>query len=134
MLVAAEDTPWKQEVITELSAKLGAEYYISADNLAVLSEVSVEEWDVVIVLSTIYAFGLQSDTAAFVKRAMLKERIILLVSSSISDLPDYGVDAVSAASTGNVSEDARSLTPKRQPHDVAEELAGLIRSKTGEAG
>jgi hypothetical protein len=130
VLVAAEDTSWKRDVIAELSGRLGTEYCLSVDNLAALEYVAVSEWDVVVILTTIYAFGLQSDTAAFLERAELKDRIVLLVTSSISDLKEYGVDAVSAASTGNVAEDARSLTPKREPADVAAELADLVRAKT----
>ena len=127
LFVATEDTTWKHDVVDHLAEDLGDQYCLSVQNLAALGTASVGQWDAVVVLTTIYAFGLQSDTAGFLERAEQKERIVLLVTSSISDLKEYGVDAVSAASTGNVGEDARSLTPRRQPDDVAAELARLVR-------
>jgi hypothetical protein len=132
VFVATEDTPWKHDVVAALSAALGRDYCVSVENLAALGTVSVSEWDAVVVLSTIYAFGLQSDTAAFlerVERGGQGDRVTMLVTSSISDLPDYGVDAISAASTGNVEEGARSLTPWRAPDEAARGLARLVRRK-----
>jgi hypothetical protein len=127
--IAAEDTPWKQEVISQLAQELGSEYSMKVENLRFLSEVQTEEWDIVLIFSTFYAFGLQSDTESFMNELDEKENTILVVTSAISDLGDYGVSAVTAASIGNTKEDAKSLTPKREPTDVAAEIAQLIKDK-----
>ena len=116
--VATEDTPWKQDVVTLLSIEL--------------NEIEIDDWDLVIVLSTFYAFGLQSDTAVFLDAVEEKDKVILLVTSAISDLEDYGVDAVTAASVGNTREDAKSLTSKKEPSEIAHHLAEMVFAKTEE--
>ena len=130
--VATEDTPWKQDVVARLSDELGHAYRLTVDNLRSLGDVRVAEWDAVVVLSTYYAFGLQSDTAAFLKRVQQKEKVILVATSSITDLKDYGVDAVSAASEGETKETARALTPARPADEVAREIAPLVRARAEE--
>ena len=127
--VATEDTPWKQEVISMVAIELGSSYSLQVENLRFLEEIQTGEWDAVLVISTFYAFGLQSDTEAFLSELQEKENIILLVTSAISDLGDYGVSAVTAASIGKTKEDARSLTPKREPEGVAAEIAQIIKDK-----
>ena len=126
VFVATEDTPWKHEVIALLSAELGSDCRLHVDNLRTLHDLDAGEWDVVVVLSTYYAFGLQADTAEFLDRLGQSDRVILLVTSSITDLGDFGVDAVSAASTGSVGEDARALTPWKDPAVAAAELAQYV--------
>jgi hypothetical protein len=84
----------------------------------------------ILVLSTFYAFGLQSDTEAFLSELLEKDKTILVVTSAISDLDDYGIDSITAASIGNTKEDAKSLTPKREPSAVSAEILQLIKNKT----
>ena len=130
--VATEDTPWKQDVVTLLSIELGEDYSLTVENLQMLNEIEIDDWDLVIVLSTFYAFGLQSDTAVFLDAVEEKDKVILLVTSAISDLEDYGVDAVTAASVGNTREDAKSLTSKKEPSEIAHHLAEMVFAKTEE--
>ena len=130
--VATEDTPWKQEVVTQLSVELGRDYSLTVENLQTLNQIRIDDWDVVIILSTFYAFGLQSDTAVFMEALEQRDRVILVVTSAISDLEDSGVDSVTAASVGNTKEDAESLTPKKEPGEIALQLAQSVFSKTEE--
>ena len=55
-----------------------------------------------------------------------------MVTSAISDLEDSGVDSVTAASVGNTKEDAKSLTPKKEPGEIALQLAQFVFAKTEE--
>ncbi|MBU8913474.1 MAG: hypothetical protein KOO61_05575 [Spirochaetales bacterium] len=130
--VATEDTPWKQEIVTLLSIELGKDYGLTVENLQTLNQIEIDDWDLVIVLSTFYAFGLQSDTAVFLDALEDKDKVILLVTSAISDLEDYGVDAVTAASVGNTREDAKSLTSRKEPSEIAHQLAKLVFARTEE--
>ncbi len=130
--VATEDTPWKQEVVSQLSIELGEDYSLTVENLQTLNQIEIDDWDLVIVLSTFYAFGLQSDTASFLEALEEKEKVILMVTSAISDLEDYGVDSVTAASVGNTREDAQSLTSKKEPSEIALQLAQFVIAKSME--
>jgi len=128
--IATEDTPWKQEVVSQLALDLGPDYNLKIENLSSLNDIQTGEWDVILVLSTFYAFGLQSDTEAFLSELLEKDKTILVVTSAISDLSDYGIDSITAASIGNTKEDAKSLTPKREPSAVSDEILLLIKNKT----
>ena len=128
--IAAEDTPWKQEVVSQLALQLGPDYSLTIENLSSLSNLKTGDWDVILVLSTFYAFGLQSDTEAFLSKVQEKEKTILVVTSAINDLGDYGIDSITAASVGNTKRDAFLLTPKREPAEVSVEILQLIRDKT----
>ena len=128
--IATEDTPWKQEVVSQLALELGPDYNLKIENLSSLNDIQTGEWDVILVLSTFYAFGLQSDTEAFLGELLEKDKTILVVTSAISDLSDYGIDSITAASVGNTKEDAKSLTPKREPSAVSNEILQLIKNKT----
>ena len=130
--VATEDTPWKQEVVAHLSVELGAEYSLTVENLHTLNQIEMDDWDIVIVLSTFYAFGLQSDTAVFLEVLDQTSKVILMVTSAISDLEDYGVDSVTAASVGNTRETAKSLTARGEPSQIALQIAQLVFARTEE--
>ena len=128
--IATEDTPWKQEVVSQLALQLGPDYSLTIENLSSQSNLKTSEWDVILILSTFYAFGLQSDTEAFLSGLQEKKKTILVVTSAINDLGDYGIDSITAASVGNTKKDAFLLTPKREPAEVSVEILQLIRDKT----
>ena len=128
--IATEDTPWKQEVVSQLAIQLGPDYRLTIENLRSLSTLQTGDWDVILILSTFYAFGLQSDADAFLSSLQEKEKTILVVTTAISDTGDYGVDSITAASVGLTKEDAPLLTPKREPSAISDKILQLIREKT----
>jgi flagellar biosynthesis regulator FlaF len=82
ILVAATETEFKNQLISELKNNLDStEYYLHFTGLENLQKTNTGEYDKIIIISTCLSWGLEHVVQEFLDQAREKEKIILISTS-----------------------------------------------------
>lgn len=99
VLIATESTPYKDSVVRglvdELRPRVG---YIRVADVSMLPSLSERDWDAIVVLHGWRAGRAERHARAFVDGSQVRDKLVVLTTSSSGDEKMPGVDAISAAS------------------------------------
>lgn len=101
VLIASQGSDFKNALVEGLSTNLEQrQIYIKVLDVTVLSEVSEEDWDAVVLIHTTEMSKLQPDVKAFLDRAHDLDKVILITTSGPGTwkTDDYDVDIITSAS------------------------------------
>ena len=101
VLIASQGSGFKNALVEGLSTNLEQrQIYIKVLDVTVLSEVSEEDWDAVVLIHSVEMSKLQPDVKAFLDRAHDLDKVILITTSGPGTWKtnDYDVDIITSAS------------------------------------
>lgn len=101
VLIASQGSEFKNALVKGLITKLEQkQIYIKVLDVTVLSEMSEDEWDAVVLIHSVEINKLQPDVKAFLDRAHDLDKVILINTSGPGTwkTDDYDVDIISSAS------------------------------------
>jgi len=101
VLIASQGSGFKNALVEGLSTNLEQrQIYIKVLDVTVLSEVSEQDWDAVILIHSVEMSKLQPDVKAFLDRAHNLGKVILITTSGPGTwkTDDYDVDIITSAS------------------------------------
>lgn len=101
VLIASQGSDFKNALVKGLSTNLEQrQIYIKVLDVTVLSGVSEEDWDAVVLIHSVEMSKLQSDVKAFLDRAHDLDKVILITTSGPGtwETDDYDVDIITSAS------------------------------------
>lgn len=132
VFIATEASDWKTTLLTTLGEDLSDLAMLHVDNLAMLGELDVNEWDAVVVIASIYMKEMQTDAEKFLTTLEDDEKgkVILMTTSGTSSPDDYGIyDAITSASMSDEGI-AGALVDQGDPiaaaGSIGESLRGLL--------
>lgn len=101
VLIASQGSGFKNALVEGLSTNLEQrQIYIKVLDVTVLSEVSEEDWDAVVLIHSVEMSKLQPDVKAFLDRTHDLDKVILITTSGPGTWKtnDYDVDIITSAS------------------------------------
>lgn len=99
ILIAAQKTAFKNDVMDEIISKYKNEnVYISVIDVRQLPDVSIDQWDKIIIFSAIKMYKFHPGIETFLKGIQAKNKIFMY-NTSTSTIMDYdGVDSITSPS------------------------------------
>lgn len=125
VLIATENTEFKQEIVDRLTQKLGMpDYYFKVIGINLLPETNTDPYNAILVISKITAGRIQQKTSAYLQNKASDPKLVVLVTSGSGDPYSEifqtnlkGVDAITSASKMNKVE------------EITDQIAVLIKKR-----
>jgi len=100
ILIATQGSAFKTQLVAELVERLKPSTYIRVIDVSALPTINESEWKALVIINTCESGKMQADVAAFVAKAVDKNKIVLLTTSGAGNwkAADSSVDSMSSAS------------------------------------